>query len=113
MAAGMSRDADPAKLCDRLGTRWALAETSFKYHASCRHTHPAADALQQALREHGLSPDDIERVVTHVPGRDRRAGAGDRSAHRASVKFSMGTVLALVALQRPRRAGGIRCRTGR
>ena len=46
--------------------RWALAETSFKYHASCRHTHPAADALQQALREHGLSPDDIERVVTHV-----------------------------------------------
>ena len=42
MAAGMSRDADPAKLCDRLGTRWALAETSFKYHASCRHTHPAA-----------------------------------------------------------------------
>ena len=45
MAAGMSRDADPSKLCDRLGTRWALAETSFKYHASCRHTHPAADAL--------------------------------------------------------------------
>ena len=36
MAAGMSRDADPSKLCDRLGTRWALAETSFKYHASCR-----------------------------------------------------------------------------
>ena len=48
MAAGMSRDADPSKLCDRLGTRWALAETSFKYHASCRHTHPAADALQQS-----------------------------------------------------------------
>lgn len=100
MAAGMSRDADPAKLCDRLGTRWALAETSFKYHASCRHTHPAADALQQALREHGLSPDDIERVVTHV-----HQGAIDvlgpvtdpRTVHQS--KFSMGTVLALVALQ--------------
>ena len=38
MAAGMSRDADPAKLTDRLGDRWALTETSFKYHASCRHT---------------------------------------------------------------------------
>ena len=100
MAAGMSRDADPSKLCDRLGTRWALAETSFKYHASCRHTHPAADALQQALREHGLSPDDIERVVTHV-----HQGAIDvlgpvtdpRTVHQS--KFSMGTVLALVALQ--------------
>jgi 2-methylcitrate dehydratase PrpD len=44
MAAGMSSDADPAKLVDRLGERWALAETSFKFHASCRHTHPAADA---------------------------------------------------------------------
>jgi 2-methylcitrate dehydratase PrpD len=45
MAAGMSRDADPARLIDRLGDRWAVVETSFKYHASCRHTHPAADAL--------------------------------------------------------------------
>jgi hypothetical protein len=32
MAAGMSTDADPAKLTDRLGTRWALPETSFKFH---------------------------------------------------------------------------------
>ena len=52
MAAGMSRDADPAKLCDRLGTRWALAETSFST-ASCRHTHPAADALQQSCASMG------------------------------------------------------------
>ena len=40
MAAGMSRDADSTRLTDRLGKRWALAETSFKYHASCRHTIP-------------------------------------------------------------------------
>src|SRR5690242_7208289 len=40
MAAGMSSDADPARLTDGLGTRWAILETSFKYHASCRHTHP-------------------------------------------------------------------------
>src|SRR6202008_503430 len=31
MAAGMSSDADPTRLVDRLGTRWATAETSFKY----------------------------------------------------------------------------------
>src|SRR5262245_52026856 len=52
MAAGMSSDADPARLIDGLGTRWALAETSFKFHASCRHTHPAADALLAVMREH-------------------------------------------------------------
>ena len=62
MAAGMSRDADPARLTDRLGARWALAETSFKFHASCRHTHPAADALQAVMHEHALTAAQIARV---------------------------------------------------
>jgi 2-methylcitrate dehydratase PrpD len=99
MAAGMSTDADPARLTDRLGARWALAETSFKFHASCRHTHPAADALLQLLRENGLAPDRIARVTTRV-----HQGAIDvlgpvvdpQTVHQA--KFSMGTVLALAAL---------------
>lgn len=100
MAAGMSTDSDPAKLVDRLGTRWALAETSFKFHASCRHTHPAADALQAVMRDHALQASDIARVVTHV-----HQGAIDvlgpvvdpQTVHQS--KFSMGTVLALIALR--------------
>lgn len=100
MGAGMSTDADPAKLVDRLGSRWALAETSFKYHASCRHTHPAADALQAVMREHGLKASDIASVVTRV-----HQGAIDvlgpvtdpQTVHQS--KFSMGTVLALIALK--------------
>ena len=99
MAAGMSRDADPSKLTDRLSQRWALAETSFKFHASCRHTHPAADALQQVMRTHGLAADDIERVTAHV-----HQGAIDvlgpvvdpQTVHQS--KFSMGTVLGLIAV---------------
>ncbi|MGB6054100.1 MAG: MmgE/PrpD family protein, partial [Burkholderiaceae bacterium] len=98
MAAGMSTDADPARLTDRLGSRWALAETSFKFHASCRHTHPAADALQQVITEHRLRPDQIAAVTAHV-----HQGAIDvlgpvvepRTVHQA--KFSMGTVLGLIA----------------
>jgi len=98
MAAGMSSDADATRLTDGLGTRWATAETSFKYHASCRHTHPAADALAQVMREHQLQPEDLARVVTHV-----HQGAIDvlgpvidpATVHQS--KFSMGTVLALVA----------------
>jgi 2-methylcitrate dehydratase PrpD len=100
MAAGMSTDADPAKLVDRLGSRWALAETSFKFHASCRHTHPAADALQQVMRAHSLKASDVESVVTHV-----HQGAIDvlgpvvnpQTVHQS--KFSMGTVLALIAIR--------------
>ncbi|MDQ2926967.1 MAG: MmgE/PrpD family protein [Caldimonas sp.] len=99
MAAGMSSDADVSRLADRLGTRWALAETSFKFHASCRHTHPAADALLQAMRQHALKAGDIARVIAHV-----HQGAIDvlgpvvdpQTVHQS--KFSMGTVLALIAL---------------
>jgi 2-methylcitrate dehydratase PrpD len=97
MAAGMSRDADPAKLTDRLGERWALAETSFKFHASCRHTHPAADALLQVMQAQALRPGDVASVTARV-----HQGAIDvlgpvvdpQTVHQA--KFSMGTVLGLI-----------------
>ncbi len=98
MAAGMSTDADVRKLTAGLSQRWATVETSFKYHASCRHTHPAADALLQVVKAHQLKLSDIAKVVTHV-----HQGAIDvlgpvvdpRTVHQS--KFSMGTVLALVA----------------
>jgi 2-methylcitrate dehydratase PrpD len=104
MGAGMSSDADEARLTDRLGARWALAETSFKFHASCRHTHPAADALLQVVVPRDLRPEEIAEVVAHV-----HQGALDvlgpvvdpKTVHQA--KFSMGTVLALIAAFR--RAG--------
>jgi len=104
MAAGMSSDADPARLVDRLGERWALAETSFKFHASCRHTHPAADALLQVVESHDLSADDIAAVTAHVhqAALDVLGPVVDpRTVHQA--KFSMGTTLGLIA--RFRRAG--------
>jgi 2-methylcitrate dehydratase PrpD len=99
MAAGMSTDADPARLVDGLGRRWATVETSYKWHASCRHTHPAADALLAVLGREGLSHDRVAEVVARV-----HQGAIDvlgpvgvpATVHQA--KFSMGTVLGLVAV---------------
>lgn len=99
MAAGMSSDADPSRLVDGLGTRWALCETSYKFHASCRHTHPAADALLGVMQREGLKHDDIAKVITRV-----HQGAIDvlgrvvvpQTVHQA--KFSMGTVLGLIAV---------------
>jgi 2-methylcitrate dehydratase PrpD len=98
MAVGMSTDSDITKLTDGLGTRWATAETSFKYHASCRHTHPAADALLQVMHQNHLKAEDIAKVITRV-----HQGAIDvlgpvvdpKTVHQS--KFSMGTVLALAA----------------
>jgi 2-methylcitrate dehydratase PrpD len=99
LAAGMSRDADPARLVDRLGARWATEETSFKWHAACRHTHPAADALQLLMQRENLSADEIAEVTCHV-----HQAAIDvlgpvtepQTVHQA--KFSMGTVLGLIAV---------------
>jgi len=99
MAAGMSEDADARWLTDGLGTRWALAETSFKFHASCRHTHPAADALLELMQQHGMKAAEISRIVAHV-----HQGALDvlgpvtdpQSIHQS--KFSMGFVLAQIAV---------------
>ena len=100
MAAGMSSDADERWLSDGLGSRWSLAETSFKFHASCRHTHPAADALLALMQESGLGADDVAAITAHV-----HQGALDvlgpvtdpRTLHQS--KFSMGFVLALIALR--------------
>jgi 2-methylcitrate dehydratase PrpD len=101
MAAGMSRDARPERLTDGLGERWALAETSFKYHASCRHTHPAADALLAVMQENNLAADHVAEVVAQVhQGAIDVLGAVDRPETVHQAKFSMGTVLGLVALDR-------------
>lgn len=99
MAAGMSSDADPSRLTDGLGSRWAVLETSFKFHASCRHTHPAADALLALMRAHNLKADDIAHVTAHVhQGAIDVLGPVVNPATVHQSKFSMGTVLALIAL---------------
>jgi len=98
MAAGMSTDADPARLTDRLGERWALTETSFKWHAACRHTHPAADALLKIVVDHDLAATDIASVTAHVhqAAIDVLGPVTDpTTVHQA--KFSMGTVLGMIA----------------
>ncbi len=99
LAAGMSTDAVPARLTDRLGERWTLAETSFKFHASCRHTHPAADALQQVLATHGLAAKDVKRVTArvHQAAIDVLGPVTDpQTVHQS--RFSMGTVLGMIAV---------------
>jgi 2-methylcitrate dehydratase PrpD len=99
LAAAMSTDADPTRLTDRLGTRWATIETSYKWHASCRHSHPAADALLALLARDKIGDDQIASVTARV-----HQGALDvlgrvtdpQNVHQA--KFSMGTVLGLIAV---------------
>ncbi len=99
MAAGMSHDANVSALTDRLGSRWATIETSFKFHASCRHTHPAGDALLQVMKTHQLKVSDIAAVITHVhQGAIDVLGPVVNPVNVHQAKFSMGTVLGLLAV---------------
>src|SRR5690625_2627143 len=98
MAAGMTNESFPEKLCADLGQRWATLEVSFKYHASCRHTHPAADALLEVMQTHALKAADIESIdaLVHQGALDVLGPVTEpRTVHQA--KFSMGTVLGLIA----------------
>jgi 2-methylcitrate dehydratase PrpD len=99
LAAGMSSDADARQLSAGLGERWGVLQTSFKYHASCRHTHPAADALLQAMHDHNLTVDRVShiRAYVHQAALDVLGPVQDpQTVHQA--KFSMEFVLSLIAL---------------
>lgn len=98
MAAGMTAQRFDDKLCAGLGSRWATLEVSFKFHASCRHTHPAADALLEVMTTHQLQASDIQSIdaLVHQGALDVLGPVTDpRTVHQA--KFSMGTVLGLIA----------------
>jgi len=99
MGAGMSRDAAPDRITGGLGTRWALTETSFKFHACCRHIHPSADALLALMRRHRLAAGDIARVTAHVhQGAIDVLGPVTEPGTVHQSKFSMGFALGLIAM---------------
>lgn len=98
MGNAFSKEPRADKLVEDYGKRWALLETSFKYHASCRHTHPAADALWTVMQENNLAVDDIAEVKTFVhQAAIDVLGAVDKPQSVHQSKFSMGTVLGVLA----------------
>ena len=70
MAAGMSSDADPSRLVDGLGSRWALLDTAIKPYPVCHFIHGCADA---AL---ALRPEIGSTEIVAIEGREV-AQAGD------------------------------------
>ncbi|CAK7238129.1 hypothetical protein SEUCBS140593_010355 [Sporothrix eucalyptigena] len=99
MAASMvPAEPQPAMLVAGLGETFSVTTSSFKWHASCRHTHASVDALLDIMREHSLVMDDLAAVVvqTYRSAVDilARSEAAE-TVHQS--KFSMGFVLAVAA----------------
>jgi len=67
--AAMAPNGDPGAIVAGLDPRmsaWRIGGVSFKVHASCRHTHPAVDAVLALREQHGLRPDDVERISVRI-----------------------------------------------
>ncbi|KAJ5498973.1 MmgE/PrpD [Penicillium expansum] len=84
---------NPEAIDQNLGKDFAVVRSSFKWHASCRHTHPSVDALLNLMAKKKVSFDDIDSsVFPHT--KLLLIGNGD-TVHQS--KFSMGFVLAIAA----------------
>lgn len=91
-------DPTPSAIDGDLGKKWSVLESSFKWHASCRHTHPSADALLALLNEEGVKYTDIASITayTYKAAIDVLGLSGEgKTVHQS--KFSMGFVLAVAA----------------
>lgn len=97
-AALVPGETTPGAIDRNLGTDFAILRSSFKWHASCRHTHPSVDALLNLMKKNGVAFGDIDSVIsrTYQAAFDvlGLSGLGE-TVHQS--KFSMGFVLAVAA----------------
>lgn len=91
-------DTNPEAIDRNLGQDFQILHSSFKWHASCRHTHPSVDALLSLMNKHGVSFGDIDSVVarTYQAAINVLGLSGEGETVHQS-KFSMGFVLAIAA----------------
>lgn len=91
----------PEAIDSRLGVDFAVLRSSFKWHASCRHTHPSVDALLALMEEHDIGFDDIEAITarTYQAAIDVLSLSGKGSTIHQG-KFCMSFVLAITAKKR-------------
>ncbi|RMZ48567.1 hypothetical protein CA14_009583 [Aspergillus flavus] len=88
----------PSAIDTDLGLDWAVLGSSFKWHASCRHTHPSVDALLQIISTYGIKFEDIDSVVTRTYQAALDVlGLSGRGETIHQSKFNMGFVLAVTA----------------
>lgn len=91
-------ETNPEAIDQNLGVDFEVSRSSFKWHASCRHTHPSVDALLNLMQKNNVGFDDIESVVTRTYQAALNVlGLSGRGETVHQSKFSMGFVLAIAA----------------
>jgi 2-methylcitrate dehydratase PrpD len=68
MLAAHGTDTEGAgSLCDGLGDSWELPELAIKPFPACHFVHSSTWAAADLVREHGLTPAEIDEVVVRIP----------------------------------------------
>lgn len=57
---------NPGRVLEGLGEKYEIMNTYVKFHASCRHSHPAVDAILDIARQAPLHPEEIEKVDVYT-----------------------------------------------
>ena len=63
---GYSDDADASKAIEGLGEVSYITKASIKPHSCCRYNQGPIDCILEIVRDHGLKPQEVERVMVGV-----------------------------------------------
>ena len=99
--AQITTGAEPSldRVTDQLGEHYSLMDVYFKPYTACRHTHGAAQATLELVREEGVFPEEIQAVTVHTYGIALLAVGKDIVEHDTfvSAQFSIPYVVAACA----------------
>jgi 2-methylcitrate dehydratase PrpD len=99
----MSRDHDPTRVTEGLGTTWKIGENGYKLHACCGHTHSAIDlAIAMRSRRRWSAEQAVEQIAsidveTYGPGFEIVKESTPRTPYQG--KFSMAYCVAAGVLE--------------
>jgi 2-methylcitrate dehydratase PrpD len=61
-----SDDFDLELITKGLGDDFEIKRSYFKFHSSCRHTHPTVDATLKLVNEHSITSDEVAEIRIHT-----------------------------------------------
>jgi len=87
--SGYADNFDPARITSGLGDRLEILNTYTKYHAACRHIHPAVDAALSITKENDILPENVGSVSVRTYEVAAKLVAGKEISTPLSGKMSL------------------------
>jgi 2-methylcitrate dehydratase PrpD len=90
------------RITDNLGTAFSLSDVYFKPYTACRHTHGAAQAVLELVRDHSFTPDQIAAIDVFTYGIAQLAVGKGVTGHSSfvSAQFSIPYVVAVCLMDK-------------